>query len=140
MRELLDQVGLDAGTWPTATPTTPLGGPAAAGRDRPGARPDAAVIVCDEAVSALDVSVQAQILDLFTDLRADLGPRSLFICHDLGVIHHVADRVLVMRDGRSWRTDREEVFARPAHPYTRELVGALPRPEDAYAGQPEGVT
>ena len=138
-RELLDGRS-GPGSW-RPPPADLLRRTAAAGRDRPGARPDTEVIVCDEPVSALDVSVQAQILDLFTDIRADLGTAIVLISHDLGVVHHVADRVLVMRDGKVVESGQvTEVFARPAHPYTRELVGALPRPEDAYAGQPEGVT
>ncbi|GAA1669867.1 ABC transporter ATP-binding protein [Nonomuraea maheshkhaliensis] len=89
-------------------------------------RPD--VLVCDEPVSALDVSIQAQVLDLLADLQAEDGTALLFISHDLGVVHHLAHRVLVMKDGRVVEEgDVDEVFSRPRHPYTRDLVTAVPR-------------
>ncbi len=85
------------------------------------------VIVCDEAVSALDVSIQAQVLDLLADLRDRTGVALLFISHDLGVIHHIADRVLVMKDGRVVEEgDVHAVFTAPRHPYTERLLASLP--------------
>jgi peptide/nickel transport system ATP-binding protein len=84
------------------------------------------VIVFDEAVSALDVSVQAQILDLLVDLRDQLGLSYMFISHDLGVISHLSDEVLVMKDGEVVEHgDVDQIFHHPQHPYTAELVGAL---------------
>ncbi|MEV4378578.1 ABC transporter ATP-binding protein [Streptosporangium sp. NPDC049644] len=89
-------------------------------------RPD--VLVCDEPVSALDVSIQAQVLDLLAEIQAADGTAMIFISHDLGVVHHVADRVLVMRAG--WVVEEgyvDEVFFLPQHDYTRELLGAVPK-------------
>jgi peptide/nickel transport system ATP-binding protein len=89
--------------------------------------PQPRVIVCDEPVSALDVSIQAQVLDLLADLQKELNVSYLFISHDLGVIHHISDRVLVMSDGKVVEFgDADDVLLRPHHPYTRKLVASLP--------------
>ncbi|GGO22873.1 ABC transporter ATP-binding protein [Microbispora rosea subsp. aerata] len=86
------------------------------------------VLICDEPVSALDVSIQAQVLDLLAEIQAQDGTALLFISHDLGVVRHLSDRVLVMKDGRAVEEgDADEVFHRPRHPYTRELLAAVPR-------------
>ena len=85
-------------------------------------------LVCDEAVAALDVSIQAQILNLFMDLRRDLNLTYLFISHDLGVVEHLSDRVAIMYLGRVVeQAATEEVFARPNHPYTQALLAEVPR-------------
>jgi peptide/nickel transport system ATP-binding protein len=90
------------------------------------------LILLDEPVSALDVSVQAQVLDLLAEVQAATGVAYLFISHDLGVISHVSDRVLVLKDGRVVEQgDIDDVFARPQHAYTQQLLAAIPRIEPA---------
>ena len=86
------------------------------------------LLVCDEAIAALDVSIQAQVLNLFMRLRHELGLTYLFISHDLGVVHYVSDRVAVMYLGRIVELGyAEEVYRRPSHPYTRALIAGVPR-------------
>ncbi|MBO0767266.1 MAG: ABC transporter ATP-binding protein [Solirubrobacterales bacterium] len=86
------------------------------------------VIVCDEPVSALDVSIQAQVLDLLGDLRDELDVSYVFISHDLGVVHHVSDRVLVLHNGRVVEEGgSDEVLHNPREEYTQKLVSAVPR-------------
>ncbi len=88
------------------------------------------LMVCDEPVSALDVSVQAQILNLLNDLRKELGLTSLFISHNLAVVNYVAERIAVMCQGKLVEiASKEQLFANPHHPYTRSLLSAVPYPD-----------
>ncbi len=92
-------------------------------------------IICDEPVSALDVSIQAQILNLLNDLQDELGLTYLFIAHNLAVVEHFADDVAVMYLGRLVEVaDRDTLYAGPVHPYTRSLLGAVPKPDPALRG------
>ena len=99
------------------------------------------MIIADEPVSALDVSIQAQVINLLNDLRESQGLTILFIAHDLSVVKYFSDRIGVMYFGRMVElADSDELFKHPLHPYTKSLLSAIPLPDPVYEKQRRRIT
>jgi ABC-type glutathione transport system ATPase component len=135
IRTLLDRVGLDS-TQATSRPHQMSGGQRQRVAIAKALAVDPAVLVLDEAVSALDVSVQAQILALLNEIRRDSGVSLVFVSHDLAVVAEVTDQILVMYEGEAVEHgSTDDVLCRPEHPYTEMLLSSAPGPD----WQPERV-
>lgn len=127
--EILEKVGLEAGHL-SRYPRSFSGGQRQRIAIARAIAVEPQLLICDEPVSSLDVSVQAQVLNLLRNLREDLGLSILFIAHDLAVVKYLCDRVVVMNQGRAVEQgSRQQIFEEPQHPYTRSLLEAVPVPD-----------
>jgi oligopeptide/dipeptide ABC transporter ATP-binding protein len=130
VREALDRVGLEPDVYGNRRPRQLSGGQAQRVAIARALALDPALIICDEAVSSLDVLIQAQVLNLFERLRADLGLSYLFIAHDLALVKQVSDRVGVMYLGKLVEIGpAESIYREPFHPYTFALLASIPSPD-----------
>jgi oligopeptide/dipeptide ABC transporter ATP-binding protein len=132
VREVLDRVGLDPDVFARRRPRQLSGGQAQRVAIARALTLDPALIICDEAVSSLDVLIQAQVLNLFEQLREELGLSYLFIAHDLALVKQVSDRVAVMYLGKLAEIGpAEALYREPLHPYTVALLASIPSPDPA---------
>jgi oligopeptide/dipeptide ABC transporter ATP-binding protein len=130
VREVLDRVGLDPDVFSRRRPRQISGGQAQRVAIARALTLDPALIICDEAVSSLDVLIQAQVLNLFEQLRGELGLSYLFIAHDLALVKQVSDRVAVMYLGKLAEIGpAEALYREPLHPYTVALLASIPSPD-----------
>jgi oligopeptide/dipeptide ABC transporter ATP-binding protein len=137
VREVLDRVGLDPDRYGDRRPRELSGGQAQRVAIARALALDPALIICDEAVSSLDVLIRAQVLNLLEQLRSELGLAYLFIAHDLAMVKQVSDRVAVMYLGKIVElAPAETLYREPKHPYTVALLASIPSPEPAQAGEP----
>jgi oligopeptide/dipeptide ABC transporter ATP-binding protein len=134
VEELLDLVGLDPARYGKRHPRELSGGQAQRVAIARSMALDPSLLICDEAVSSLDVLIQAQVLNLFERLRVELGLSYLFIAHDLALVKQVSDRVAVMYLGKLCEVGSgEDVYRQPLHPYTKALLGSIPSTEPGAA-------
>jgi peptide/nickel transport system ATP-binding protein len=136
-RELLDRVGLDPARYGTRRARELSGGQAQRVAIARALALDPSLIICDEAVSSLDVLIRAQVLNLLERLRSELGLAYLFIAHDLAMVKQVSDRVAVMYLGKLVEVaPAEALYRAPRHPYTVALLASIPKPDPDRAGEP----
>lgn len=139
--EIIEAVGLDAETAKERRPHEYSGGQCQRISVARALVLDPKIVICDEPVSALDVSVQAQILNMLEDMKARYGLTLVFISHDLSVVKNISDRVAVMYLGKLCEIgDGDVLYDKPAHPYTRLLLAAVPDPSNKHADSDETLT
>jgi peptide/nickel transport system ATP-binding protein len=141
VRTMLESVGIDPDTAGDRRPQEFSGGQCQRISIARALMANPSLLICDEPVSALDVSVQAQILNLLADLKAEFGLTMVFIAHDLAVVKNVSDRVAVMYLGKLVElTGSDELYRSPAHPYTEALMASIPEPDPEHTTDHQGLT
>lgn len=140
VRDMLESVGIDPDAAGDRRPQEFSGGQCQRISIARALMSEPSLLICDEPVSALDVSVQAQILNLLADLKAEFGLTMLFIAHDLAVVKNVSDRVAVMYLGKLVEiTGADELYQSPAHPYTEALMASIPEPDPEHVSDHQAL-